>query len=319
MAQELKPWKNDIPVLLLFFARPTQTAKVFEQIRAARPRVLFLYQDGPRNNRPDDVENIRKCREIVEQIDWDCEVHRKYQDKNYGCDPSEYISQKWMFSQVDRGIILEDDDVPSQSFFPYCIELLERYKDDTRIGIICGMNNINTFENGYSYCFTRYGSIWGWATWRRVIDLWDGDYTWMKDSHLLEILNLTSPNNSSWIQTCIQHKASGREHYESILGAAMRTNNLLNIVPAKNMITNVGIAEESTHSVNDIAKLPRGIRHLFNKKRYEIDFPLKHPSYVIEDIKFNRKFGKRMGGKATMLFRKVESLVYRIIPFLGRI
>ncbi len=319
MANSLKPWKNDISVLLLFFARPVQTAKVFEQIREARPRKLFLYQDGPRKNHPDDIDNIQKCRAIVEQIDWDCEVHRMYQEENYGCDPSEYISQKWMFSHVDRGIVLEDDDVPSQSFFPFCIELLERYKDDTRIGIISGMNNIDTFNNGYSYCFSRYGSIWGWATWRRVIDLWDREYKWMEDKHLVDILNHTYLNNPSWMQTCIRHKSTGREHYESILGAAMRTNNLLNIIPAQNMITSVGIAEESTHSVNDITKLPRGTRHLFNKKRFEIDFPLKHPAYVVEDIIFNKKFEKRMGSKMTIYLRKIEGMAYRIFPFLGRL
>ena len=97
---KLKPWQHDVAVLFLFFTREKQTAAVFEQIKAARPRKLFLYQDGPRAGRSDDIENIAKCRNIVEDIDWDCEVYRMYQELNYGCDPSEFISQKWMFRRA---------------------------------------------------------------------------------------------------------------------------------------------------------------------------------------------------------------------------
>ena len=116
----------DIPVLLIFFVRPEPLRKVFEEIKIARPSKLYLYQDGARENRPDDIENVMKCREIVKDIDWECEVVYKYQKKNFGCDPSEFISQKWMFEKEEYGIVLEDDDVPSQSFFPFCKELLEK-------------------------------------------------------------------------------------------------------------------------------------------------------------------------------------------------
>lgn len=317
---EKKPWKNDVAVLFLFFARPKQTAAVFKQIKIARPRQLFLYQDGPRPGREDDVENVRLCREIVEQIDWDCEVHRKYQEQNYGCDPSEYISQKWMFSHVDKGIVLEDDDVPSQSFFPYCKELLDRYENDERIGIICGMNNCDTFDNGYSYCFTRYGSIWGWATWKRNIDLWDSRYQWMNDKHTIDSMRLKYKDFDGWLKVCKQHLATGREHYESILGASARLNNQLNIVPCKNLITNIGIAAESTHSVDDISKLPRSMRHYFNKQIYEIDMPLSHPEYIYEDYLFNEKFAKLCSlSRVKLLFNKIESRIYRLFPALGRL
>ena len=93
----MKPYKIDIAVLLLFFARPDHFEKVFKEVKKARPSKLYLYQDGPREGRPDDIEKIKACREIAENIDWDCEIHTNYQEKNVGCDPSEYISQKWMF------------------------------------------------------------------------------------------------------------------------------------------------------------------------------------------------------------------------------
>ena len=129
----MEKWKNDVAVLCIFFARPEQFRKSFEQVRKARPRVLLLWQDGPREGRLDDVENIMKCREIAENIDWECEVHRNYHDKNMGCDPSTFYSHKWAFSIVDKCIVLEDDLVASESFFPFCKELLDKYENDERI------------------------------------------------------------------------------------------------------------------------------------------------------------------------------------------
>ena len=111
----------DISVLILFFNRPEVLKPVFDEVRKAQPARLFLYQDGPRGER--DMPGIEACRKIVEQIDWPCEVHRMFQEKNYGCDPSEFISQRWAFSQVDKCIVLEDDDVPTQSFFRFCKEM----------------------------------------------------------------------------------------------------------------------------------------------------------------------------------------------------
>ena len=128
----------DVPVLILFFNRPQQLSQVFEQVKKARPSRLFLYQDGARNER--DLPGIEACREIVSQIDWECEVEQLYQEKNFGCDPSEYISQKWAFSKVDKCIVLEDDDVPSVSFFQFCKEMLDKYEHDTRISMIAGFN-----------------------------------------------------------------------------------------------------------------------------------------------------------------------------------
>ena len=134
------PAKIDVAVLLLFFTRTDSFQKVFDEVRRARPSRLFLFQDGPRGER--DRTGIEACRAIVadDQIDWECDVRRNYQEHNLGCDPSEYLSQKWAFSLADKCIVLEDDDVPSQSFFPFCKEMLDRYEHDERISIIAGFN-----------------------------------------------------------------------------------------------------------------------------------------------------------------------------------
>ena len=154
----------DIPVLLIFFCRDEQLKQVFDEVKKARPSKLYLYQDGARKDKPSDIVGIEKCRNIVsdENIDWNCEVHRFYQEKNIGCDPSEFIAQKWMFETEEMGIILEDDDVPSQSFFRFCKELLVKYQDNPQINMICGMNNNDVSKNiNASYLFTKKGSIWG--------------------------------------------------------------------------------------------------------------------------------------------------------------
>lgn len=296
-----KDAKIDIPVLLIFFNRPEKIAAVFEQVKKARPTRLYLYQDGAREDRKEDKEGIKACRDAVSSIDWNCEVHRLFQSKNYGCDPSEFIAQKWMFSYEEMGIILEDDDVPAQALFPFFKELLIKYKDDNRIAIICGMNNYDIEEKvSESYFFSKRGSIWGWASWKRFIDLWDGDYSWIDDSNKVNIIRKYCDhglNFDMYYNGACRHKESGREHYESIMFAAAALNNMLNIVPKYNMISNIGIDKESTHSVADIRLVPRRNQKLMYKKTYEIEFPLVHPKVVSRNVKYDEKYIVSFWGK----------------------
>ncbi len=251
----MKPSLVDVPVLILFFNRPQQLSQVFEQVRKARPSKLFLYQDGPRGER--DLPGIKACREVVDQIDWECEVHRKYQEKNYGCDPSEYISQKWAFSMVDKCIVLEDDDVPSVSFFTFCKEMLDRYEQDTRITMIAGFNNEEiTPDVPYDYFFASTFSIWGWASWKRVIDQWDEHYTFLEDTFNMQQLE----------QLMKERK-----------------------------FNNLGATADSTHFAGSVHTLPKGYRRIFTMKRYEVEFPLKHPRYVIENVAYKKAVYRIMG------------------------
>lgn len=304
----MNPFKIDVSVLVIFFARPEKFQQVFDEIRKARPSKLYLYQDGPRQGRADDIENIEKCREIAKNIDWDCTVHKMYQNENFGCDPSEYIAQKWMFATEEYGIVLEDDDVPSQSFFPFCKELLEKYKDDERIGIICGMNNLETVESDYSYFFSDSGSIWGWATWKRNIDNWDPNYSWIQDSEITNLLEYSMgiAEFKTFINTVKQHKATGKEHYETILGASIYLNNQVNIIPSKNLIANIGIGENGTHASANLDTIPKRIRKLLYMKTYELDFPLKHPEYVINNTDYKNKVNTILGNTSKFIKAKIR-------------
>lgn len=294
------PYKTDIAVLMLFFNRPNTFRHVFAAVREARPSKLFLYQDGARDGNEKDLPGVAECREIAsdENIDWDCEVHRMYQTRNYGCDPSEYISQKWAFSIVDKCIILEDDDVPSQSFFPFCKEMLDRYENDDRITMVSGFNTDET-TNGvpYDYFFTSAFSIWGWASWRRVVDKWDGDYGFMSDDfnrRQLESIVKERGYRTDFMKMCADHAAAGKPFYESVFWASMLMNNGLAIMPTHNMVSNIGATVDSTH-YSALKTMPHGMRRIFTMKRHDVAFPLKHPKYVMEYMPYKHHLYRTMG------------------------
>lgn len=282
----------DIAVLILFFNRPEQLARVFAEVRKARPSRLFLYQDGPRGQR--DMPGILACREVVADIDWECDVQRLYQERNYGCDPSEFISQKWAFSLADKCVVLEDDDVPSVSFFRFCKEMLDRYEHDTRITMVAGFNlEEQTPDAGADYFFTTNFSIWGWASWRRVVDQWDEHYTWLDDETAvsrIEAFVREGRLRDDFLPMCRRHRAQGKAFYETIFWAHLLLSNGLCIVPSRNMINNLGATAGSTHFGSQLETLPRGYRRIFTMKRYEMDErALQHPHYVVEHVEYRRR------------------------------
>ena len=309
-----QPAKIDVAVLMLFFNRPDHFQQVFDEVRKARPARLFLYQDGPRGER--DLPGIEACRQIVadEHIDWECEVHRNYLEKNQGCDPSEYLSQKWAFSMVDKCIVLEDDDVPSQSFFPFCKEMLDRYEHDERIAMIAGFNEDEISPDCEdSYFFTSVFSIWGWASWRRVIDRWEGDYAFLRDQQAMRNLQglvRQRGYRDDFIPMCREHAESGKEYYESIFWASMLLNSSLAIMPSKNLVNNLGLSDDSTHFSGNMKTTPKAYRKIFTMKRYELDFPLGHPRYVVENVDYKKRVYKvnAWGHPMIKISRSLEEL-----------
>lgn len=306
----------DVAVLCLFFNRPDKFERVFEQVKKARPSKLFLYQDGPRHE--DDLAGIQACRKIAANIDWECEVHRQYCEKNQGCDPSEYLSQKWVFSIVDKSIILEDDDVPSMSFFLFCKELLDRYENDERITMISGIN----YQEMTEYCpddyfFTDDVAIWGWATWKRVVDQWDEKYSFLDDPYSLMLLTnylKSRHQRKNIISLMRKHKASSVAYYETIMCATHFFSNGLVIVPKRNMINNIGATSDSTHFNGSIKTLPKRFRKIFTMRRFEIKFPLKHPRYVIDNVRYNEDINKIFARNKPLLqfWRKICTLFLRL-------
>ena len=283
------PAKTDIAVLLLVFTRSNTLQQVFNEVRQARPSKLFLFQDGARGEQ--DLAGIKACREIVsdENIDWECEVHRNYQEHNLGCMTAGYTAHRWAFTLADKVMVLEDDVVPSQSFFTFCKEMLDRYEHDERITMISGFNmDGETPDCPNDYFFTSAFSIWGWASWRRVVSQWDEHYAFLDDPYSLrQLQQLIKARRlkSDFIKTCQLHRSSGLPQFETIFWSHMMLNNGLAIMPRKNLINNIGATEESAH-YSALKTLPKAVRHIFTMQRHELSFPLRHPTYVTDDVAY---------------------------------
>ena len=308
----------EVAVLLVFFARPDTFQKVFNQIKKARPSKLFLYQDGPRDGRKDDVVNIKKCREIAEDIDWECDVHRFYQTENQGCDLSGYVAHTCSFSNVNKCIVIEDDIVPSVSFIRFCKEMLDKYENDKRISMIGGFNLDEITPNiEEDYFFTSCTTSWGWASWSRVVLNWDPSFSILDSKEYVNLLEgyiEQKKHMKNFISYVKYYKDHNIPCFEPLMMINHYLNNCLMILPTKNMINNIGVTENATHFGGDIELLPKGYRKIFLMKRYEIEGDIKHPKYMIENVSYkDRSYRiKGWGHPFVKAFRLVESSLYML-------
>ena len=264
----------DLSVLIVFFNRPQTLRKVFDRVKEVKPSRLFLYQDGARENRPDDVENVKKCREIVGDIDWDCEVHTLYQEKNMGVDPSGYLADVWAFSLTDKCLVLEDDVVPTVSYFRFVKEMLDKYENDERVTLISGMNLEERTDFPADYFFSRTTITMAWASWGRVVRTWDGKYSFLDDKEKTAELKKYVKKHKlvkNTVKLMRRHKQSGVEHFETVLIANQYFHDGLTIVPSKNACINIGAVPCASHSASELKYVPRGYRRIFTMNTYEID------------------------------------------------
>ena len=310
------PWKIDVPVLLIFFARSETFEKTFEAVIQARPSTLLLWQDGPREGREDDVIGIESCRKIAENIDWECTVYRMYHEENIGCDPSTFMAQKWAFSLVERCIVLEDDMVADESFFYYCKELLDKYENDQRINHICGINFFGVMEecpNDYLFAYNGTGA---WASWRRVAQEWDEAYSFLdKEYYINNLKNRGKELFKPTYRIALDRRSKGKAYWETILGMNCMLNNRLVIIPKRNMVTNIGLDEKSTHAAN--AKLlPKKVHRLFNMPTYPQTLPLKHPEYIVLDNDYYKKMCKLTGwGNPFTAFTSKIGYLFKLVIY----
>ncbi len=310
----MKPYLVDVPVKLNIWIRPECQRKQFEVIKQARPSILFLVSDGGRNEK--EWEAIYQNRRLYdEEIDWECTVYKLYEDKNNGMYTVGKKSRELVWSNVDRCIFLEDDVIPSVSFFRYCAELLEKYKDDYRVHIINGMNHLGVYEDvNTDYFFSRVGSIWGFATWKRVFEGFD-DFSYYKDEYVLKRL-MNNSGKDTVLKECMTaypqnileggHSPGGEFWFTFDVFA----QNQLNIVPKKNMISNIGCTEDAAHAA-ELKKMSKGAQQIFNMRTHELEFPLKHARYVIPDFSYEKRQKRIMGWHHPLVqvYRKCECFV----------
>lgn len=266
------------PVAFLVFNRPETTRRVFKAIRDAQPDRLLVIADGPRRDRPGEIEKCKLVRKIVQDVAWPCQLQTNFSAVNMGCRQRVISGLDWVFSIVEEAIILEDDCVPDPSFFPYCSEMLARFRHDSRIGMISGTNFVEKFcTSPYSYFFSHMFHIWGWATWRTSWARYDPNLkNWpaiKTDGVLSEVFDdrYAVEYLSKIFDQMYEGVGPNTWDYQWLYTNLFE--NALSVVPRKNLITNIGFGPGATHTLDSDShqSLPSGT----------LDFPLKHPPAIV--------------------------------------
>lgn len=270
-------WQLRTPVALIIFNRPDTTERVFAEIAKARPPKLLVVADGPRANRPGEVEKCAATRDIIKRVDWECEVLTNFSDVNLGCKDRPASGIDWVFEQVPEAIILEDDCLPHPTFFRFCEELLERYRDDERIGLISGDNfQFGQKRTDSSYYFSRYNHIWGWASWRRAWRHYDRKAAlWpaFRDGGWLDALVNTPNERRHWAEAFTAVFEGRLDAWDYQWTLALWSQGMISVLPNANLISNIGFGDEATHT--------HKVSAYTNMSVEPIEFPLIHPQIVL--------------------------------------
>lgn len=265
-------------VAFFIFNRPATTLKVFRAIAAARPPKLFVIADGPRADRPGEEALCREARAVIDAVDWPCALRTNYSETNLGCKTRISSGLDWVFSQTDEAIILEDDCLPEPGFFPFCEQLLERYRGDERVHMIRGSNLLQgrRFTDD-SYYFSRFYNIWGWATWARAWKHYDiamREWPRLRDSdwlpQMLPTKAMADMAHYFFEETHARDRFTTWD-YQWVFSGWQR--NALCAVPSSNLVTNIGFGEGATHTQSADTPLAR-------LATAPLAFPLTHPADV---------------------------------------
>ena len=273
------------PVIFLIFNRPQYTKRVFAEIAKAKPPKLLIVADGPRPDRPGEADKCAATREVLEHVDWECELLKNYSDINLGCRRRVASGISWVFEQVEEAIILEDDTLPHPTFFPFCEELLEKYRRDERVMHISGNNyQLGRRADAHSYYFSQYDHIWGWASWRRAWRHYDVEMKlWprLRDTAWLSEILDDEAAARWWRHNLDQVWASQVDTWDSQWVFTIWRQGALSITPDVNLVSNIGFGNNSTHT--DATDSP-----LSSLSLGEMVFPLRHPPRMAPDREADR-------------------------------
>jgi len=301
------------PLLFIIFNRPEITRRVFEEIRRSRPEKLFVAADGPRTNRPEDTEKCRLAREVVKNVDWHCEVKTLFQEKNLGCKLGATTGINWFFNNVEEGIILEDDCLPDQSFFRFCEEMLDKYRDEEKVAMVSGYNIAGIYQSKFSYIFSKYGGLWGWASWRRSWKQYDVSMkVWESKENQNKIKKIIG-NNNEWnykqrlYEQTFQNK---KDTWDYQWETYRLLHGQLSVLPSKNLIENLGFGADATHTI--------AVESPLLIPREKLDFPLIHnPGPLVPDKRYDallRPKIKVRNIKISLIKNNLINIAKKIIP-----
>jgi hypothetical protein len=290
----------DTAILFLVFNRLDTTKQVFEVIQKVKPPRLYVAADGPRPQNMGDLEKVQAVRDyILRNIDWECQVDTLFRDYNLGCKLAVSGAISWFFENEEQGIILEDDCLPSHSFFRYCEELLVRYKNDTSVYLISGdSRGTESFEMSGDYGFCKYPIIWGWASWARVWKNYDPDLSdWPEQRQfLLPSISSYKPTINFWKTTFDKLYMKQIDTWDYQFSYLLLKNRGRCIVPKINLITNIGFGVDATHTHFSESESA-------NRKRNEINFPLNHVINPESEQKINDFYDRNEYSLMPIIFR----------------
>ncbi len=286
------------PILLIIFNRPEMVRQIAGRLAAISPIKVYIASDGPRSHIPGELEKVRSSRDTAIKLLIDnCYIDTLFQNNNLGCKKAVQTAIDWFFKNEPEGIILEDDCLPDESFFPYCAYLLDHYRDDSRIGIISGDNfQFGGLKLESSYYFSRYAHVWGWASWRRVWKFYRSDSQFWEEMKAEKLLHnvFNSWKTRSYWENILRRVYNNRiDTWDYQLNLSLWSQNMLSIIPACNMVTNIGFDNDATHTKND---------NIFSRvESTSMQFPLIHPKYAIRNSKADRLFDSSSGLKNRIL------------------
>ncbi len=300
-------------VALVIFNRPQTTAMVFERIRQVRPRVLMVIADGPREGRQGEADACRRVRQIVEDVDWPCEVLKNYSDTNMGCGARVASGIEWVFQHVEQAIILEDDCLANLTFFRFCEELLERYRDEERVMQISGSNFLfGRRATEESYYLSRYPLCWGWATWRRAWRHFDFKMQTWKANRGECLARFTHQSERAFWRHGWDSIAERRlDTWDYQWALAFLTANGLAVTPSTNLVSNVGFGSDATHTRSRLLAIRPAVG--------AIGFPLRHPVHVEADREADEFTARRLFYKRSALGKAAEMLRRRLLATLSHV
>lgn len=301
---------QDIPVLIIVFNRAWNACKVAEALQKIRPAQLFLAGDGPRPERPGEKELCLEARKaVLDAVTWPCQVHTRFQEKNLGCGRHMTAAIDWFFENVEEGMILEDDCVPSEDFFHFTAELLERYRNTPEVLMLSGTALVTPpVPTGNAYEFISFPCCWGWATWRRAWQLMNydmPDYPAYRRSGVIAESFPSRRHQKRLLElfSKVYHHAHGFDTWDFQWLYACVKNKGLCILPARNLVSNVGWDASHTR-IDDVMEMP------FEK----LEFPLEHPAALERNIELENIFFDRIYAKAPLwkrAFNKLKRVLFR--------
>jgi len=268
------------PVVLFAFNRPALLRRVLDRVVAARPRTLIAFADGPRVGNPDDTTRCSEVRQILESVRISGEVHRRFATSNRGSGKAIAEGLSEVFATYESAIILEDDLLPDPTFFPYCEELLARYRDDSHIGMISGCNfHFGRRHGPHSYFFSACVGTWGWATWRRSwreVDFEMRSWPELRCAGLLEELWPRQEAANYWRDRFDETYRAPNDYWDYQWAFSMWRRRALETYPNRNLISHIGCGPDASHLTAPVA-------NLCDLPTEPMRFPMSHPRAVVRD------------------------------------